>query len=192
MRETSRGLPLLFAVALLLLASVTLCFRKGPAPILEHPGDLVLSSPAFGPGEEIPALYTCDGDDASPPLSWENPPDGTVTFALKMTDPDAPIGTFTHWLICEIPASARQLPEGMGRSSGRQAFRAIEGQNDFRRAGYGGPCPPKGKPHRYFFHLYALDEKLDMPANFTKSQLDAAMRGHILADAQLMGTYARK
>jgi len=132
----------------------------------------------------IPARYTCDGRNVSPPLVWENAPEGTVAFALAMEDPDAPMGTFIHWLVSDIPGGQTFLPEG-------SAGRGVEGNNSFNKPGYGGPCPPPGKPHRYYFKLYALDETTDLAPGFNKFALRAAMEGHILGQARLMGLYGR-
>ena len=150
-----------------------------------------LEATAFAPGGEIPKRFTCDGPDASPALTWTDPPAGTQSFALIADDPDAPVGTWVHWVVFDLPASARQLPESVPkdadlRGGGRQ------GVTDFQRIGYGGPCPPKGKPHRYFFKLYALDKKLNLKSTATKKDVEQAMPGHILAQAELMGRYGRR
>ncbi len=149
-----------------------------------------ISSSAFQNGGDIPRKFTCDGADVSPDLSWTNPPEGTQSFALIADDPDAPVGTWTHWVLFDLPASTRQLTENVSKvdelpSSGRQ------GRNDFKRIGYGGPCPPAGKPHRYFFKLYAVDRKLDLKAGASKQEVEQALQGHTLAKAELMGKYKR-
>lgn len=149
-----------------------------------------LTSTAFAEGATIPAEHTCDGRDASPALAWSSAPERTKTFALICDDPDAPRGTFVHWVIYDLPATTQRLAEGMPRQKqldggGRQ------GANDFRKVGYGGPCPPPGKPHRYYFKLYALDTTLDLEPGATKAQFEDAMKGHVLAEARLMGTYGR-
>jgi hypothetical protein len=149
-----------------------------------------LTSAAFKPGEMIPAKYTCDGPDVSPPLTWSDPPTGTKSFALISDDPDAPVGTWVHWVLWNIPASARSLEENLPKQ-GSLPHGARQGTTDFRRIGYGGPCPPSGT-HRYFFKLYALDTTLDLPAATTKKHLEKAMQGHILAQAELMGKYRRR
>ena len=149
-----------------------------------------LTSTAFSAGQPIPAIYTCDGQDISPPLQWTDPPTGTKAFALIAEDPDAPAGTWIHWVLYGLPATARQLPEAVP-SEGQLPDGSRHGRNSWQRLGYGGPCPPSGT-HRYFFRLYALDVPLDLAAGASKKQLLGAMEGHILAVAELMGTYSRK
>lgn len=150
-----------------------------------------LTSSAFAPGEPIPMQYTCDGEDLSPPLTWENAPAGTEGFALISDDPDAPGRTWVHWVLYAIPPSATGLEEGVPTSE-TLPDGAVQGTNDFNRIGYGGPCPPPGSPHRYFFKLYALDATLSLAPGATKQELLEAMEGHILAEAELMGTYQRR
>ncbi len=145
-----------------------------------------LTSTAFAAGEPIPAKYTCDGVNVSPPLAWSDPPAGTQSLALIMDDPDAPAGVWDHWLLFNIPADLRHLPERAGAPAG-----SVDGKNSWGRTGYGGPCPPRGT-HRYFFKLYALDTKLNLPAGANKIQLLRAMEGHVLAQAELMAVYSRK
>jgi Raf kinase inhibitor-like YbhB/YbcL family protein len=155
-------------------------------------GDLVLKSPVFADGEPIPAEYTADGRDSSPPLLWENLPAGTVTLALIVEDPDVPLGTFIHWMICEIPWQSPGLPPGIGHGADAPGVPgAVQGENGLSRMGYNGPAPPEGKEHRYVFRLYALAEPLDITGGFNRHQLNAAMRGIILAEAVLTGTYSR-
>lgn len=149
-----------------------------------------LSSPAFREGETIPKKYTCVGEDVSPPLQWTGPPKGTRSLALIMDDPDAPMGTWVHWVLFNIPPQEPGLPEGVPPLDTFPKG-ARHGINDFKRVGYGGPCPPPGKPHRYFFKLYALDTLLDLPPRATKAQVVAASRGHVLAEARLMGRFGR-
>jgi Raf kinase inhibitor-like YbhB/YbcL family protein len=151
---------------------------------------LQLQTAAFKPGGNIPARYTCDGPDVSPALAWNGAPAGTLTFAVVMEDPDAPGGTWVHWLMYEVPASVAELPEAVPAQIELPSG-ARQGRNDFRRVGYGGPCPPRGPAHRYFFRLYALDAKLNVRAGAAKADLDRAMRGHVVAEAELMGRYAR-
>jgi len=151
--------------------------------------EIKLTSKAFQEGGMIPRQYTCDGKDISPPLQWDKAPERTRSFALICDDPDAPMGTWVHWVIYNIPADARQLAEGVPPTE-RLPNGARQGKNDFRKIGYGGPCPPRGT-HRYFFKVYALDVLLDLPSGATKAQLEKAMEGHILARGQLMGKYAR-
>jgi Raf kinase inhibitor-like YbhB/YbcL family protein len=147
-----------------------------------------LTSAAFAAGEPILLKYTCDGDDVSPPLAWTEPPAGTQSLALICDDPDAPVGTWVHWVLYNLPAEARALPEAVPAvadlpDGGRH------GNNSWRRLGYGGPCPPSGT-HRYFFKLYALDTALDLAAGASKKELLGAMEGHVLAQAELMGVYS--
>ena len=149
-----------------------------------------LTSSAFVAGESIPRKYTCDGDDVSPPLGWSDPPAGTQSLALVCDDPDAPVGTWIHWVLYDLPAETRGLPEAVP-SDADLAGGGRSGENSWRRLGYGGPCPPSGT-HRYFFKLYALDTTLDLSAGASKKQVLKAMEGHVLAQAELMGTYSRK
>jgi Raf kinase inhibitor-like YbhB/YbcL family protein len=151
---------------------------------------LTLTSAAFQDGGAIPSAYTCDGRDLSPPLAWSDPPADTKSFALISDDPDAPMGTWVHWVAYHLAPSMRQLSEGVPRDQ-ELPDGTRQGMTDFGRIGYGGPCPPSGT-HRYFFKLYALDTMLALPPGATKSQLEEAMNGHVLAQAQLMGTYRRK
>lgn len=151
-----------------------------------------LSSPAFKEGETIPVRYTCDGPDLSPPLEWTDPPAGTRAFVLICDDPDAPRGTWVHWVWYDIPPELRRAPEGVPPDP-EPPIGGKQGINDFRRYGYGGPCPPRGHgSHRYFFRLYALDAPTNLPPGATRAQVEAAMQGHVLASAQLMGRYSRR
>jgi hypothetical protein len=152
-----------------------------------------LRSPAFADGEEIPVRHTCEGEDVSPPLSWSAPPDGTRSLALVVDDPDAPDPraprmTWVHWVVVDLPPAAGSLPEGVAPEDLPGEARA--GRNDWKRTGYGGPCPPVGR-HRYFHKLYALDAVLPRVAAPTKAELEQAMAGHVLAEAVLVGTYAK-
>jgi Raf kinase inhibitor-like YbhB/YbcL family protein len=149
-----------------------------------------LTSPAFDHGEAIPAKFTCVGQDISPQLGWQNPPEGTRSFALICDDPDAPGGTWVHWVVWAIPATAMGLGEGIPPDPVLDDA-TKQGTTDFGRIGYGGPCPPPGKPHRYFFKLYALDNLTEIEPGATKQLLLKAMEGHILAQTELMGTFAR-
>ena len=155
-------------------------------------GEMVLavSSPAFQEGSKIPTKYTCEGQDVSPALTWGESPVETQSFALIVDDPDAPVGVFTHWVIFNIPSDSRQLAEAIPTQA-QLPSGALQGKNDFGRIGYGGPCPPSGRPHRYRFTVYALDQSLDLDAGASKKQVLDAMRGHILAQGQLTGTYQR-
>jgi len=143
-----------------------------------------LTSAAFKAQGAIPSKYTCQGENISPPLSWEGAPEGTVTFALIVDDPDAPAKTWTHWLLYDIPAESVAIEEG-GIPPG-----ALQGLNDFGDAAYGGPCPPSGI-HRYFFKLYALNSRLSLPTGSSKKQLEGSMASHIIGKAELIGTYQR-
>jgi Raf kinase inhibitor-like YbhB/YbcL family protein len=149
-----------------------------------------LTSSAFQAGGNIPAQFSCQGADTSPALAWTDPPARTQSFGLIVDDPDAPAGTWVHWVAYDLPANRHGLPEGVPKQEevpggGRQ------GLNDFRKVGYGGPCPPPGKPHRYFFKLYALDAKLNLKPGATKRALEEAMKGHLLSHAELIGRFGR-
>ncbi len=150
-----------------------------------------LTSTAFQEGAAIPEKYTCDDRNVSPPLKWTGLPPETKSLALIADDPDAPSGTWVHWVVYDLPPNIAELaedaPKGQYLPGG-----ARQGMNDFKHLGYGGPCPPKGKPHRYFFKLYALDRQLELKPGATKKELEKAMDKHILAQGQLMGTYKRK
>jgi Raf kinase inhibitor-like YbhB/YbcL family protein len=145
-----------------------------------------LTSPSFKEGEQINPRHTCDGENLSPELQWTYAPKGTRTFALVVDDPDAPSGSFTHWLLFDIPASEHGLPEGTTGVG-------ISGENDFQQAGYGGQCPPRNdKPHRYYFRLYALDvDSLELRQGASRQKVEGAMEHHVLERAELMGNYAR-
>jgi Raf kinase inhibitor-like YbhB/YbcL family protein len=180
-RTCRLGLATVAAAAFALFASS----GKGEPGMALH-----LTSTVFEPNGTIPKIHTCDGPDVSPPLAWNDPPAGTQSFALIMEDPDAPAGTWVHWVLFNLPASARALPENVPKVE-QLADGALQGRNDFRRIGYGGPCPPKGPAHRYFFKLYALDTRLALQAGATKADVERAMAGHILAQGQLVGRYGR-
>ncbi|MCD1295874.1 YbhB/YbcL family Raf kinase inhibitor-like protein [Methanocella sp. CWC-04] len=156
----------------------------------ETANDFIIYSKVIVNGGKIPAKYTCDGEDISPQLSWSGAPAGTVSYALIVDDPDAPGKEFTHWVVYNLPADMVELEEGMA------AFEIIkkggsQGKNDLGMQGYGGPCPPKGKPHRYRFRIYALDTKLDLPSGVTKNNVMSLMKRHILAEAGIVGLYKR-
>ena len=151
---------------------------------------LELKSAAFSPGGAIPEKYTGEGEDLSPPLEWEGAPKKARSFALVCDDPDAPVGTFVHWVIYDIPAEAGSLEAGLPPEA-ELAGGAIQGVNDFGATGYGGPHPPPGKPHRYNFKLYCLDKKLDAEPGLAKAELLDLMQGHILEQAELTGIYQR-
>jgi Raf kinase inhibitor-like YbhB/YbcL family protein len=149
-----------------------------------------LTTSAFKQNGAVPREYTCDGSDISVPLSWKDAPEGTESFAVIVDDPDAPRGTWVHWVIYDIPADGRELSAGIGHEDSLQSG-AKQGKNDFGKIGYGGPCPPGGPAHHYHFKLYALDQMTGLKAKATKQQLLDAMKGHVLAEAKLIGTYKR-
>jgi Raf kinase inhibitor-like YbhB/YbcL family protein len=173
-------LPLLTGVRLAMAAEETSANR----------GKMELKSPAFSQGQAIPSNYTCDGKDVSPPLTWTETPPGTKSFALIVDDPDAPMGTWVHWVVYNLPPALRQLPEAFPTDA-RLSDGTVQGKTDFGGTGYGGPCPPSGT-HRYFFKLFALDAVLRLPPASTAQQLQESLQGHILGEAQLMGTYGKK
>ena len=148
-----------------------------------------LTSTAFTEGEMIPQRFTCDGEDVSPPLAWSGVPEQAQSLALICDDPDAPVGTWDHWVLFNIPADAAGFPEAVPADPTLE-YGAVNGKNSWGRLGYGGPCPPGGT-HRYFFYIYALDSRLSLESGATKEQLQQAMEGHILAQGQLMGRYKR-
>ncbi|MFH1724817.1 MAG: YbhB/YbcL family Raf kinase inhibitor-like protein [Elusimicrobiota bacterium] len=153
-----------------------------------------IRSVAFQNNGTIPKKYTCDGDDASPQLTWTGVPEGTKSLALIMDDPDAPSGAWVHWVLYDMPGEAKGLPEGVEKKetlAGGAKQGACWGVESFSRVGYYGPCPPPGKPHRYYFKLYALDTALDLSPKADKAWLLQAMEGHILAQAELVGRYGR-
>ena len=180
-----RRLPLLIII---LLAA---CQAAAPQPQPTDPGGatmtFILNSPAFKEGETIPTIHTCEGQDRSPELRWSDAPANARSFVLIVDDPDAPGGTFTHWVLFDIPAATRQLAEA-------ETAIGAAGRGDFGRAGYGGPCPPRGGgSHRYFFKVYALDvASLNLKQGAARRDVETAMKGHILAQAQLMGRYERR
>jgi len=163
-----------------------------PAPNQEgdQPMEMLLTSTAFRNGEVIPKKYTGDGADVSPPLKWTEPPEGTKSFALICDDPDAPMGTWVHWVIYNIPPGTRELPEGVPAQKDLSNG-ARQGINDFRKIGYNGPAPPRGSAHRYFFKLYALSSVPNLPAGASKKDLLKAMEGKILGQSELLGKYKR-
>ena len=152
--------------------------------------DFKLTSAAFSHEGSIPAKYTGDGPDVSPPLAWTDPPAGTKGFVLICDDPDAPAGTWVHWVIYDIPAGTRSMEEGIPKKK-TVLNSAKQGSNDFHKTGYDGPAPPRGKPHRYFFKLYAVDMETGLAPNATKAHVLQTISGHVLAEAELMGTYQR-
>jgi Raf kinase inhibitor-like YbhB/YbcL family protein len=162
----------------------------GEQPPEEKGKTLSITSPAFQEGDKMPDKYTSQGEDISPPLAWSEPPEGTQSFVLIMDDPDAPGGTFTHWVIFNIPSNSRGLSEGVPTED-QLSDGTIQGKNDFDRIGYRGPSPPPGRAHRYKFTLYALEQSLDLKAGASKNQILDAIQEHILAQGELTGIYQR-
>jgi Raf kinase inhibitor-like YbhB/YbcL family protein len=152
--------------------------------------DIKITSSAFAEGGMIPAKYTCDGADISPPLQWDAVPEGTKTVALISDDPDAPMGTWVHWVLFNLPPDVKELPENVPPDE-TLSNGATQGTSSFQKIGYGGPCPPSGT-HRYFFKLYALDAELDLDSSANKARLIKAMEGHIIGEGQLIGKYKRQ
>jgi hypothetical protein len=183
LRRALAALPLILVV----LALVVPTEVRGQKA---YPSKIELKTTSFTPGDFIPKRLTCDAANVSPALAWTDPPTGTQSFAIIEDDPDAPSGTFVHWLVYDLPADYRGLPEALSRND-QMAGGGRQGTNDFSRTGYGGPCPPPGKPHRYFIRLYALDAKLELRPAARRHELEAAMKGHILAQAELMARYQR-
>lgn len=151
---------------------------------------MILTSEVFNEGQPIPSMHTCDGQDVSPALSWSDIPPQTRTLTLICDDPDAPRGTWVHWVYFNIPPEAPGLPAHIPADPSPM-LGGTQGKNDFGRLGYGGPCPPGGT-HRYFFRLYALDARLDLAPGATRKDLEKAMKGHVVARTELMGTYRRR
>jgi Raf kinase inhibitor-like YbhB/YbcL family protein len=180
-------------LGLVWMYTVAACSPAGQADSVSEGGNEVqiqLSSTAFKDGQAIPVTYTCDGENISPPLSWASVPQAAQSQALIVDDPDAPAGTWVHWVVFNLSPKMNSLSEGASSSGSQDTF-GTAGVSSFRKSGYGGPCPPKGKPHRYFFKLYALDTMLGLKSGASKADVEKAMQGHILAQGQLMGTYGR-
>jgi Raf kinase inhibitor-like YbhB/YbcL family protein len=197
MRKMMRRLALAFVLVSIALAVSRCGADSSPtATSVEAAGQgepmmkIELESAAFAPGGPIPTRYTCDGDDISPPLQWSDPPTRTQSFALIVDDPDAPSGTWVHWVLYNLPADTRSLAEAIPSDADLQGG-SRNGSNSWKRLGYGGPCPPGGT-HRYFFKLYALDTVLNLDSGESKDSLLQALEGHILAQGELMGTYTRE
>jgi Raf kinase inhibitor-like YbhB/YbcL family protein len=174
----------------LLAASFLCCIAAGQPVTGGNAMTFTLKSSAFVHEGDIPSKFTCSGADLSPALTWSDPPGGTQSFSLIMDDPDAPGATWVHWVLYNLPAQTRELPEGVPKEMELKDG-SRQGRNDFARPGYGGPCPPRGAPHRYYFKLYALDVRISLPAGAGKADLEKAMKGHILAQAELMGRFRR-
>jgi Raf kinase inhibitor-like YbhB/YbcL family protein len=171
-----------------ILAALSTLLFSGPP--LAAAGKLEVSSPAFSEGKSIPKKYTGAGDDVSPPLKWGKVPAGTKSIAVICDDPDAPKKTWVHWVLFNLPPDTKELPEGVEKKK-TLSSKAKQGKNDMKKIGYNGPYPPKGKAHHYHFKVYALDKKLSLKAGSTKKKLLANMKGHILAEGQLIGTFKR-
>jgi len=169
---------------------VALMAALGVAAAAEKTARMELKSAAFQNGGEIPRKHTCEGGDASPALAWQGAPAGTKAFALIADDPDAPGGTWVHWVVYDLPATAKELPGKLGTTE-TLSNGGKQGLNDFHKTGYGGPCPPAGAPHRYFFKLYALDGPTNLRPRATKQQLLDAIKGHVLVEGELTGKYGR-
>jgi Raf kinase inhibitor-like YbhB/YbcL family protein len=184
-RRTTTILAILLALAGFTLAQELNEFATGGATMV-----FTLKSSAFAAGAEIPEQFTCSGSDVSPALEWSGAPATAASFALVMDDPDAPVGTWVHWVLWNLPLSAHALPQGVPKHE-QLGDGSRQGSNDFRKIGYKGPCPPPGKPHRYFFRLYALDANLNLAPGATRQELDAAMKGHVLGETEYMGTFRR-
>jgi len=184
-----RRVALWMTLLIIIVAGAVSCAPSEPELPEEGEMTLSLSSPVFQEGEDIPITYTCDGQDISPPLTWGEPPPETQSFTLIMDDPDAPGGVFTHWLLFNLPADSRELPEAVPHNE--LANGALQGKNDFGTNGYGSPCPPSGTAHHYRFTLYALDQPLDLVAGASRKQVIDAITGRILAWGQLTGMYQR-
>ncbi len=175
-----------------LLTTLIACNGEEPQQHLPDEARIALQveSDAFEAEGTIPQRYTCDGDDISPSLSWSEPPVGTQSLALICDDPDAPGRTWDHWVLFDIPAETHSLPEAIPADPVIEGV-GVHGSNSWRRLGYGGPCPPQGAAHRYYFTLYALDTILDLDAGASRKDVEKAMQDHILAEGQLMGRYGR-
>jgi Raf kinase inhibitor-like YbhB/YbcL family protein len=183
------------ALIVYLLAALSASFVAAQTSA-KSPSGIKVETNAFQPGGAIPSKYTCDGEDVSPSLKWADPPAGTKSFVLIVDDPDAPGGVFTHWIVTGIRSDVRELPEGINKNENLlRASGGKQDRNDFGKTGYNGPCPPPGKPHRYYFQLWALDSPLNFPGiddAHSKGMLRDAMDGHVLAKGDTMGKYQRK
>lgn len=177
------------AFSLMLMSTIALAQSASPAGG-KAAGSFALTSTAFASGAEIPEQYTCKGADISPPLQWSGAPAKTASFALIMDDPDAPAGVWVHWVMWNLPRSAHALPGNVDKRE-QLDDGTRQGTNSSGKIGYNGPCPPGGQTHRYFFRLYALDAKLELATTASRAELDAAMKGHVLAQTEYMGTFHR-
>ena len=170
-------MPKVIVAGALVIALAIVSFASGGAT-------MKITNSAFQEGGNIPSKFTCDGGDTSPPLQIAEVPSGAKSLALVVDDPDAPSGLFTHWIVWNISPQTNAIAEG-------SAPKGVQGANDFGKSGYGGPCPPSGT-HRYYFKIFALDRELDLLSGTKRNQLDAAMKGHVVAQGELMGRYSRK
>jgi Raf kinase inhibitor-like YbhB/YbcL family protein len=191
------GLRIISLVAIVVVAAGIFLYFRSESSALDSEGlrkgaamGFALKSPQFTEGSDIPRHLTCDGEDVSPELRWDGTPANTKSFSLVTEDPDAPVGTFIHWVIYNLPENTKELSENLPKQK-ELPNGARQGRNGFGNFGYGGPCPPRGPAHRYFFRLYALDRKLDLAPGASRGELDKAMKGHVLAQAELMGRYKR-
>ncbi len=192
-RQGCRSWRLLPGVCCILLLQVMSCSNPASGSTQRNEpaqSSFRIESRAFKQGATIPARYSCQGENISPPLAWANPPSGARSFALIVEDPDAPAGIWTHWVVYNLPAQARAMDENTPKL-GELPNGGLQGTSSFGSVGYGGPCPPPGRAHRYFFRLYALDTVLELKAGATKAGVLAALKGHILGEAQLMGRFKR-
>jgi Raf kinase inhibitor-like YbhB/YbcL family protein len=198
-RGPARGHGVLFALSGVIMFSaaalipVISCGNSASLPKrveASSPSSFRIETSDFKEGETIPKKFTCEGENDSPSLRWTAPPARTRSFALILEDPDAPAGTWVHWVVYDLPATSRGLPEGVPKQ-GQVPGGGWQGKNDFGSVGYGGPCPPPGKAHRYFFRLYALDSTVGLKSGASKDQVLAATQRHILGEAQLMGRFGR-
>lgn len=183
------GRHLILAVALLVFVATAYHLLTLYTNSERDVASMTLTSSAFKQDGRIPVMYTCDGRDVSPPLSWSGAPSGVKTYALIVDDPDAS-SLFTHWVIFNIPGDSMGLPENVPKD-GTLDNGAVQGKNHFGKIGYGGPCPPAGKPHRYMFHLYALDTALSLKPGASREDVLSAIKGHVLANGELTGIYGR-
>ena len=178
------------AALLFVIASLSVHCQASPNPAGAPAASMKITSSAFQPDGVIPKKYSCDGQEVSPPLAWTGAPAGTKSFALIMDDPDARPDTWVHWVLYDLPASERDLAENVPKEK-ELASGARNGVNGEPRIGYEGPCPPPGPAHNYHFKFYALDAKLGLAAGATKAEVEKAMKGHVLGEAQLIGRFGR-
>ena len=186
-----RSTRLLFSLACIGAISWALSgmTRLNADPAAPPASGFSITTSAFQANGSIPPRFTCSGDNLSPALAWTDPPAGTQSFVLIVDDPDAPSGDFDHWVVYDLPASVRQLPEGVSRNADPEG--GSQGRNDFQESGYGGPCPPPGRAHRYYFRLYALDRKLNLPGGASKANVEKTMKGHVTGQTDVMGRFKR-